>query len=151
MDEDDPDFSKTLIVQFFDQAIQTFDSIETELKTSKDLAKLDSLGHFLKGSSATLGMQRIAWVCERIQYLARKEENSFPDNISLLNQLSEKDSIYLKNLDLNDNKNFKNLVILNKTETNYTHLSLISNALIQAKIEFQLAKFELSRFYKTEL
>lgn len=69
MDEDDPDFSKMLIMQYIDQAETTFNSIETE----KDLNNLNSLGHFLKGSSATLGLQRIAWICEIIQNLGKRQ------------------------------------------------------------------------------
>lgn len=59
-----------------DQAQTTFDQIEQELNTSQDLTQLSSLGHFLKGSSAALGLQRIAWACERIQNYGRKREGS---------------------------------------------------------------------------
>ena len=69
MDEDDPDFSKMLIMQYIDQAETTFNSIEAE----KDLNNLNNLGHFLKGSSATLGLQRIAWICEIIQNLGKRQ------------------------------------------------------------------------------
>ncbi|CCE66152.1 hypothetical protein TPHA_0O01850 [Tetrapisispora phaffii CBS 4417] len=72
MDEDDPEFSKMLIRQYIEQVTTTFNDIGNELDTTKDLNKLNSLGHFLKGSSATLGLQRIAWVCERIQNLGKK-------------------------------------------------------------------------------
>ena len=36
---------------------------------SKDLNKLSSLGHFLKGSSATLGLVKVQDYCEKIQNL----------------------------------------------------------------------------------
>ena len=34
----------------------------------RDLAQLSSLGHFLKGSSATLGMTKVKDSCEKIQH-----------------------------------------------------------------------------------
>lgn len=41
----------------------------------KDLAQLSALGHFLKGSSATLGLTKVKDSCEKIQhYGARKDE-----------------------------------------------------------------------------
>lgn len=92
MDEDDPDFSKNLIIQFLDQAQTTFDQIEQELNTSQDLTQLSSLGHFLKGSSAALGLQRIAWACERIQNYGRKREGSLAsqqDNAHYLSLIAE--------------------------------------------------------------
>jgi osomolarity two-component system phosphorelay intermediate protein YPD1 len=36
-------------------------------RDKKDLADLSSLGHFLKGSSATLGLTKIKEACEKIQ------------------------------------------------------------------------------------
>lgn len=74
MDEDCPEFSKELIIQYLDQASTTFDQIEQELQGNCDLQQLASLGHFLRGSSAALGLQRISWACERIQNLGRKRE-----------------------------------------------------------------------------
>ncbi|CEP64603.1 Ypd1p LALA0_S12e02718g [Lachancea lanzarotensis] len=76
MDEDSPDFSKNLVIQYFDQAATTFDQIQQELDGKCELEQLASLGHFLRGSSAALGLQRIAWACERIQNLGRKREGS---------------------------------------------------------------------------
>ncbi|CCH61979.1 hypothetical protein TBLA_0G00300 [Henningerozyma blattae CBS 6284] len=148
MDEDDPDFSKSLIIQFIDQANTTFDSMQEELDNNKDLSKLDNLGHFLKGSSATLGLQRIAWVCERIQNLGRKDENFFPNLNDLLSTLSEKDSIYLKNLDLSV---YSKDITMESTHADNEYLLMITKALNQARIEFLLARKELSRYYKQEL
>lgn len=42
---------------------------------AKDLEQLSALGHFLKGSSATLGLTKVKDSCEKIQhYGARKDE-----------------------------------------------------------------------------
>ena len=44
-------------------------------RESKDLSELSSLGHFLKGSSATLGLNKVKDACEKIQnYGAFKDE-----------------------------------------------------------------------------
>ncbi|KAF3175717.1 hypothetical protein TWF106_009059 [Orbilia oligospora] len=76
MDDGDPDqeFSRGLVTGFFEQANSTFDEMDESIQ-KKDLAQLSSLGHFLKGSSATLGLFRVRDTCEKIQHLgALKDE-----------------------------------------------------------------------------
>lgn len=47
-----------------------------------DLAKLFNLGHFLKGSAATLGLIKVRDACERIQYFgAHKDETGSTDEL----------------------------------------------------------------------
>ena len=47
----------------------------TSFRAQRDLDKLSALGHFLKGSSATLGLTKVKDSCEKIQhYGARKDE-----------------------------------------------------------------------------
>lgn len=149
MDEDDPEFSKSLITQYIDQAITTFHQMDNHLSGDKDLKELDNLGHFLKGSSAALGLQRIAWVCERIQNLGRKVEDSFPERSELLKSLPSTTTIGDEDNFVNNSSESK------KNETDFNgddlYLNLISQALIQARIEFKLARQELSAYYKTEL
>jgi len=41
----------------------------------KDLATLSSLGHFLKGSSATLGLTKVKDSCEKIQHYGQKKDD----------------------------------------------------------------------------
>ena len=49
-------------------------------RQKRDLAQLSSLGHFLKGSSATLGLNKVKDHCEKIQhYGARKDETGTID------------------------------------------------------------------------
>ncbi|KAJ5832994.1 hypothetical protein N7474_001305 [Penicillium riverlandense] len=100
-DEDDRDFSKGIVYGFFDQAKSTFKKMEDELyvlcyplfseitsnspnRKKKNLKELSSLGHFLKGSSATLGLTKVKDSCEKIQhYGAGKDEAGVvdePDN-----------------------------------------------------------------------
>ncbi|KAJ5438437.1 Multistep phosphorelay regulator 1 [Penicillium daleae] len=66
-DDDDCDFSRGIVYGFFDQARSTFTNIKTALE-KKDLNELSQLGHFLKGSSATLGLIHVRDGCEKIQH-----------------------------------------------------------------------------------
>lgn len=42
----------------------------------KDLATLSSLGHFLKGSSATLGLTKVKDSCEKIQHYGQMKDEA---------------------------------------------------------------------------
>lgn len=49
-------------------------------REEKKLSDLSSLGHFLKGSSATLGLSKVKEACEKIQhYGAGKDETGTAD------------------------------------------------------------------------
>lgn len=76
MDEDEEGFSKGLFQTFVDQFKDTFKEIDENVKT-KNLDKLSSLGHYLKGSAAALGLTTISEQCERIQNYGHK--NNFDD------------------------------------------------------------------------
>lgn len=73
MDEDEAEreFSKPLVFNFFEQVEETFEKMDTALE-EKDLEELSSLGHFLKGSSATLGFNKIRDSCQVIQQYGHK-------------------------------------------------------------------------------
>lgn len=147
MDEDDPDFSKGLIIQYIDQAETTFDEMDAQLNGSKDLTELEKLGHFLKGSSAALGLQRIAWSCERIQNLGRKAEKTFLISKQLVEtlpntiELDEKDKSYFENSKFNPPS----------VDDDTLYLYLIKKALEHARFEFKVATKELSKYYNEEL
>ncbi|OJD31833.1 hpt domain-containing protein [Diplodia corticola] len=66
-DEDEREFSKSIVFDFFLQAENTFEKMESNL-AKKDLNQLSQLGHFLKGSSATLGLTKVKDSCEKIQH-----------------------------------------------------------------------------------
>jgi len=73
-DEDERDFSRSIVFEFFDQAENTFAKMDSALQ-KKDLAHLSQLGHFLKGSSATIGLIKVRDSCEKIQnYGSMKDE-----------------------------------------------------------------------------
>jgi osomolarity two-component system phosphorelay intermediate protein YPD1 len=78
-DDDEREFSKGIVFGFFDQAAETFDKMEAAIHAG-DLPELSSLGHFLKGSSATLGLTKIKDGCEKIQHFgAMKDETGTVD------------------------------------------------------------------------
>lgn len=78
-DDDEHDFSKGIVYDFFQQAEETFDSMEKYLE-EKNLDQLSALGHFLKGSSATLGLTKVKNNCEKIQHFgARKDATGTKD------------------------------------------------------------------------
>lgn len=70
-DEDEREFSKSIVYDFFTQAESTFDKMDSNLE-KKDLKTLSELGHFLKGSSATLGLNKVKDSCEKIQNYGQK-------------------------------------------------------------------------------
>ena len=45
-------------------------------RKEKDLATLSSLGHFLKGSSATLGLTKVKDSCAKIQHFGKMKDET---------------------------------------------------------------------------
>jgi len=100
-DDDDREFSKGIVSQFFSQAEDKIIEMKEYVyepsiplakygtfllnilliylfcyRKSQDLVQLSSLGHFLKGSSATLGFTKIQEACEVIQHLGMGKDES---------------------------------------------------------------------------
>jgi len=108
-DEEEREFSRSIVYGFFTQAEETFLGMDldmyvtgltavmtnalTVIRKNKDLAGLSSKGHFLKGSSATLGFTKIRDECEKIQNYGRKKDetgtNDEPDEEKLLRLIEE--------------------------------------------------------------
>ncbi|RKP22714.1 histidine containing phosphotransmitter protein, partial [Syncephalis pseudoplumigaleata] len=81
MDDDDEEheFSKSIVINFFEQAHTTFAKMDVAIE-ERDLESYAKLGHFLKGSSATLGLQKVEQTCEKIQHSqASAHEVSLPE------------------------------------------------------------------------
>lgn len=87
LDEDDTrDFSSEMVKAYYEQAQSTFEKMDKALE-DKDPAELSSLGHFLKGSSAALGVRKVQKSCEEIQNYGRlpgKDKNKNLDEVLLL-------------------------------------------------------------------
>ncbi|TKA72473.1 hypothetical protein B0A55_06689 [Friedmanniomyces simplex] len=78
-DEEEREFSKSIVYDFFTQAVGTFEKMDSNLE-KRDLAQLSALGHFLKGSSATLGLTKVKDSCEKIQHFgAHKDASGIED------------------------------------------------------------------------
>ncbi|OCH92597.1 histidine-phosphotransfer domain, HPT domain-containing protein [Obba rivulosa] len=76
LDEDEThEFSKEMVWQYFSQASTTFVEMD-DAYTHEDLVKLSSLGHFLKGSSAALGVTKVQASCEQIQHYGQKRDEA---------------------------------------------------------------------------
>jgi osomolarity two-component system, phosphorelay intermediate protein YPD1 len=65
----------------------------TSCSKEKDLTALSSLGHFLKGSSATLGLTKVKESCAKIQHFGQKMDESgtkiVPDEELCLRKIKE--------------------------------------------------------------
>lgn len=67
-DENEREFSKGIVENYFEQAETTFLEMD-EAVAKNDMDKLMRLGHFLKGSSASLGLTKVQNTCEEIHFL----------------------------------------------------------------------------------
>ncbi|KAI0249230.1 putative phosphotransmitter protein Ypd1, partial [Lactifluus subvellereus] len=68
-DEDDKSFSKGMVDAYYERAEKTFEGMD-------DALLLSDLGHFLKGSSAALGVSRVQSSCKDIQYYGKLREGT---------------------------------------------------------------------------
>ncbi|KAL0960812.1 hypothetical protein HGRIS_005831 [Hohenbuehelia grisea] len=77
LDDDETEFSREMTMAYITQAAETFKKMDKSLAT-KDLADLSHLGHYLKGSSAAIGIYHVQAACEKIQHLGqlRDEEKA---------------------------------------------------------------------------
>ncbi|KAI9485495.1 MAG: signal transduction histidine kinase [Benjaminiella poitrasii] len=71
-DEDDHEFSYSIVNNYFEQAEATFEAMDNSLDRN-DLKELSRLGHFLKGSSAAIGLKKVKATCEKIQNIGNRQ------------------------------------------------------------------------------
>jgi len=83
-DESEREFSKSIVFDFFTQADSTFDKMDSNLEKKEGdyLKTLSELGHFLKGSSATLGLTKVKDSCEKIQHYGSLKDDAGTKDIS---------------------------------------------------------------------
>ncbi|KAG0021552.1 hypothetical protein BGZ82_011299 [Podila clonocystis] len=72
-DEEDHEFSKSLVWNYFEQAEKTFGDMNEAMK-KLDFPDLSRLGHFLKGSSAALGLTKVKESCEKLQHYGNRKD-----------------------------------------------------------------------------
>ncbi|KAG6890606.1 hypothetical protein C0995_006582 [Termitomyces sp. Mi166 len=88
LDEDDThEFSNGMASAYFAQAEQTFKDMDIALNGG-DLKKLSSLGHFLKGSSAALGLYKVQALCAKIQHYGLKRDEKADEDLTEEESLS---------------------------------------------------------------
>ncbi|GLB38355.1 putative CAIB BAIF family enzyme [Lyophyllum shimeji] len=75
------DFSKGMAWAYFTQAEQTFKDMEKAL-AGQNLAQLSSLGHYLKGSSAALGLSKVQASCEKIQHFGQRRDEAAGEDVT---------------------------------------------------------------------
>lgn len=89
LDEDgNHDFSRGMAWAYFTQAEETFNNLDDALQ-AKDLATLSSLGHFLKGSSAALGVSKVQDSCEKIQHYGQLRDEDADVDLSAKDALGK--------------------------------------------------------------
>ncbi|PNY29394.1 Multistep phosphorelay regulator 1 [Tolypocladium capitatum] len=84
-------FSLSIVVDFFCQAEDTFVSMDEALRRG-DLNSLASLGHYLKGSSAAVGLVKVRDGCGKIERFGKMQnEEGFtePDPEVCLKRIEE--------------------------------------------------------------
>ncbi|CAI2184495.1 4316_t:CDS:2, partial [Funneliformis geosporum] len=84
-DDEDHDFSKSIVWNYFEQAETTFDSMDNALE-KRNLEELSNLGHFLKGSSAAIGLTKVKASCEKMQHFGHMKDETG------INAISEEDA-----------------------------------------------------------
>lgn len=136
MDEDEEGFSKGLFQTFTEQFVDTFKEIDKAVESS-NLSSLSSLGHYLKGSAAALGLTKISSQCERIQNYGHK--NNF-DNFKLEDANKEKDDT-----DETDKRDS-----LTEDDDSFW-IALIEDALDKARDGFKKSKAALNEYFDDEL
>ncbi|KAJ3389371.1 hypothetical protein HDU84_008820 [Entophlyctis sp. JEL0112] len=73
-DGDDHEFSRGIAVEYIKQGQTTLAEMSESLE-QKDMASLGRLGHFMKGSSAAVGLKKLRATCEQIQNYGRKVDD----------------------------------------------------------------------------
>lgn len=87
-DGDDREFSRGMVKDYLEQAqttiklmdeslcaglsLQSNSDVSPALSAKHELTQLGKHGHFLKGSSAALGVVRVQEICEKIQHLGNR-------------------------------------------------------------------------------
>lgn len=173
IDEDEEGFSKSLFTNFVDQVKETFQKIESNLN-STNFETISSLGHYIKGSAAALGLEKVSYQCERIQNYGQKINF---DNFQIKQLLKKHDnSNHLKSQDCYSTKNiinsqpesFKSNTALNSNTLNICAklkkkdienltsnsddfwILLIDDALKEAKNEFEMSKIVLNDYFNDD-
>ncbi|KAG1840566.1 signal transduction histidine kinase [Suillus subalutaceus] len=88
--DDEDDFASGMVADYFAQVDSTFNKMDQAME-NKDLKQISELGHFLKGSSAALGVKQVSLTCEKIQNTAKgtPTDKAIEEVTSLLKRVKE--------------------------------------------------------------
>ncbi|RLV89697.1 Phosphorelay intermediate protein YPD1 [Spathaspora sp. JA1] len=145
MDEDEEEFSNSLIQTFYTQVEDTFQKFSS-LIVERNLEELSKAGHFLKGSASALGLGTIATQCERIQNYGHKinfdnfeypiKDSISPNNNNLLDENTEN----------NTHNTTKQVAIPDESSDDFW-IALIEDALEKAQDGYAKSKRALTEYY----
>lgn len=90
LDDGDSSFVSAMVTEYLEQVDSTFNKMDQAMET-KDLKEISQLGHFLKGSSAALGVKQVSSTCEKIQNTAKgtPTDKTIEEVILLLKRVKE--------------------------------------------------------------
>lgn len=90
LDDGDSSFVSAMVTEYLEQVDSTFNEMDQSMET-KDLKQISQLGHFLKGSSAALGVKQVSLTCEKIQNTAKgtPTDKTIEEVTSLLKRVKE--------------------------------------------------------------
>lgn len=90
LDDGDSSFVSGMVTEYLEQVEDTFNEMDQAME-SKDWKEISQLGHFLKGSSAALGVKQVSLTCEKIQNTAKgtPTEKTLEEVTSLLKRVKE--------------------------------------------------------------
>lgn len=90
LDDGDSSFVSGMVTDYLAQVDSTFKKMDKAMET-RDLKEISQLGHFLKGSSAALGVKQVSLTCEKIQNTAKgtPTEKNLEEVTSLLKCVKE--------------------------------------------------------------
>ncbi|KAG1797788.1 histidine-phosphotransfer domain, HPT domain-containing protein [Suillus plorans] len=88
--DDGDSFVSGMVTEYLGQVDSTFNKMDKAMET-KDLIEMSQLGHFLKGSSAALGVKQVSLTCEKIQNIAKgtPTDKTIEEVTSLLKRVKE--------------------------------------------------------------
>ncbi|KAJ7695950.1 histidine kinase, phosphotransfer Hpt [Mycena rosella] len=89
------DFSKEMVTAYFEQATTTFGSMDQAL-ADKKLPELSALGHFLKGSSAALGISKVQAACEKMQHYGELRDEDADRDLAAPEALAKIDALLVE-------------------------------------------------------
>ncbi|KAJ6584708.1 signal transduction histidine kinase, partial [Mycena capillaripes] len=94
-DEGTHEFSKEMVAAYFSQATSTFDDMDKALADEK-LSDLSALGHFLKGSSAALGIHKVQAACEKMQHYGELRDEAADKDLKPDEALAKIDALLVE-------------------------------------------------------